>query len=367
MKKSVVKCIVLAVVLVLMLACLPVFMHKKTGQGETVIKWSNTITKTNNHLSSESSSIDFTIPKEGEYNLYISLIPEGFDKNSVMDVDTGSLGFVTASVVENSKGDVVYTNVSGAVFLDTTIILEAGDYKLTHYYFTDEEKFFDFATTYICSAKQAEELIEFYDFPGYAENANTVFCYEFSFDKTDDFRAQTTIWVLWGILVGIVSAVLLFELLLGDGGKQRFDERQIMEQGKAFKLGFYTMLIITGILACLNFAVPNQSGNFGLYHVMGLFVSISVYLVYSIWTESYFAINQSTAKMMIFFAVVAALNLVISIVNILHGQVIVNGVPTFRILNIMCTMLFAVIFITALIRKAVNEKSLSSEDEEEDE
>ena len=367
MKKSVVTSIVLSVVLVVLIASLALFAFRKSPADNTFIKWSETITVTNRTLSSESSSVEFTVEEEGEYRLYISLIPEGYDKDSILNVKTPDLGFVTASVITNAAGEIIYTNVSGAVFLDTVIILEPGNYELTHHYLADEEEFYDFATVNICSQKAAEELKELFDFPAFAENTETKFNYEFSYEKADALSKFTTVYVIWGIVIGLVAAALLMVLLTTNGSRPEYDERQVMEQGKGFKLGFFTMLILTGIMAAIDLNGSHPAGSFGIYYVMGLFVALSVYLVYAIWKESYFAINQKTSTALICFALIAFANLVLSIFSIVQGRVFVDGRLTFRVLNILCTLLFVVVFITTWIRKSVNEKIASSEDEEEDE
>ena len=367
MKKSILKSIILLAVLLALFALLPLFFFK--SDNETLIKWSDDISITDRTLDKTSTSVDFTIDETGEYSLYISLIPDGFDKDTLMNVNTYDIGFITATLVQNSAGDVVYSNVAGAVFLDTTINLAPDNYKLTHYYFSDEEELYNFISTYICSTNEARQISKSVNFPAFKDQGSTSVNYEFSFAKTDASYVRTALIVIWGIIVGIVFAFFLLELFVTDADKQKYDERQRLEQGKAFKLGFFTLLITTGMLAVFDLSHSHPGESYGIYYVMALFVSISVYIAYCIWTESYFAINQNTTKVLIFFALISILNLAISIVNIYHGLIFVNGHLTFRVLNIMCALLFVVVFITTLIRKMVNAKKAASdeEDDEEDE
>ena len=96
-----------------------------------------------------------------------------------------------------------------------------------------------------------------------------------------------------------------------------------------------------------------------------LFISITVYALYCIWHESYFAINRTGKGTMIMLAVICLMNLFISIVNGLSGLIVINGVPTFRILNVYCVIAFAIIFIAMILKKVSTGISESSEDEEE--
>ena len=99
---------------------------------------------------------------------------------------------------------------------------------------------------------------------------------------------------------------------------------------------------------------------------IAIFLGLLSYVVYCIWHESYFAINEKSTRVIILFAFIAAINIVIGIINAIHGQIIVDGRITFRILNPLCAVLFIVIFATMLLKRIANSKNASADEEEED-
>ena len=366
MKKQFTKIIILVIVFVLLGACFPFVFRKDPSKDKTLIKWTNTVHSTNGVLDQTEESIDFTIAKDGEYTFFLSLIPDGFDKDSLMDVKTSDLGFLTSSVIEDLEGNVVYSNVSGAVFLDTTIRMEAGNYKLTHYYSSNREDFYELASTYICSTKEAEKLADEFDFSSLKKDGDTKFLYEFSFVNTAVTASSDALIMIWAIAISMVFALLMYEIIASCGGKHQFDERQILEQGKAYRIGYFSLAAMVFVLTGLETFIPHMGGSFAVYYGISIFVSAAAFIVYCVWTESYFSIGQNATKMLSILAVIGLLNLFISIMNIIHGQIIVDGRLTLRSWNICCVLLFLIIFVTALIRKSLNAKQLSSEDEEDD-
>ena len=367
MKKQFTKIIILVIAFVLLGACFPFVFRKEPSKDKTLIKWTNTVHSANGVLDQTEDSIDFTIAKDGEYSFFLSLIPDGFDEDSLMDVKTSDLGFITSSVIEDAEGNVVYSNVSGAVFLDTTIRMEAGNYKLTHYYSSNREDFYELASTYICSTKEANRLADELDFSMLSADGSTKFNYEFSFQKTAGITLSDSLIVIWAILISAVFAVLMFEVLISCGEKHQFDERQIQEQGKAYRIGYISLIVTLGVLVMLNALLFHSSGSFTVYYGIAILVSIIIFVTYCVWNESYFAVNQNSMKTLIFLGVIGLLNLVISISNIYHGLIIVDGRLTFRVLNLLCTLFLLSIIVTTLIRKALNAKLAASEEEEDDE
>ena len=171
----------------------------------------------------------------------------------------------------------------------------------------------------------------------------------------------------WGLLVGLLAGFLLAEFLLfGKDSEKRFDERQILEQGKAFKIGFFVLLITIEAIIILNFSGLASVADYPVFYQIAIFLGLLSYVVYCIWHESYFAINEKSTRVIILFAFIAAINIVIGIINAIHGQIIVDGRITFRILNPLCAILFIVIFATMLLKRIANSKNASADEEEED-
>ena len=368
MKKSnIVKRIIIAVLFAAVLLSTPLLFLIKTPEEKNTQKWSSTIEINERVLSPVSNSIDFKVDKEGEHTLYFSLIPDGFDKDSVGEVKLSDLGFITTFVVTDSNDNVVYSSTQGAIYLDTVIYLMPGNYKVTYYYFSDPDEFYDFESTNIVSIKEATQMVKDINFPSFNENGTTVFNYEFCCLSKDETLVFPAIMIGWGIALGLLFGLFLAGIVFsGKDGEKKYDERQKIEQGKAFKIGFWTILFTVQALICLNEFWPSIFGENPIFYEIAILLGMVTYVIYCILHESYFAINQKSTGYIIIFAVLALINLVISIVNTIHGQMVVNGVITFRVLNPLCTIVMIVIIVTIFAKRIANSKNASADEEEED-
>ncbi|MCR4650002.1 MAG: hypothetical protein K5776_13100 [Lachnospiraceae bacterium] len=369
MKKSViVKRIILVVLFAAVLLLTPVLFFIKTPLEQNMSKWTSTIEIKDRVAYPASNSIDFKVDKAGEHTVYFSLIPEGYDKDSLANVKLSNLGFITTLVITDSSDNVVYSSSQSAAFLDTVIYLEPGNYKVTYYYFTDENEFYDFSSEFLCSSKEAARLAKDVNFPSFIENGTAVFNYEFCCLSKEKDLFFPSLMLGWGIVFGLLLAMLLTEFFFfGKDGTKKYDERQILEQGKAFKIGFFTLLIIVESLIILNLTGIATIADYPIFYQLAVFIGLGVYVSYCIWHESYFAINEKSTRVLILFAFIAVFNLVISIVNFVNGWMIVDGRITFRVLNIFCTLLFLIIFAVLLLKRIANSRSASSDDDDDEE
>ena len=369
MKKStIVRRIIITVLLAAVLLSTPLLFLIKTPREKKTLKCSSTIEINDRNLNPKSNSIDFKVDKAGDHTLYFSLIPDGYDEDSIGEVKPSDLGFVTTLTVTDEAGEIVYSSTQGAVFLDAVVFLRPGNYKVNYYYFSDEDEFYDFESTNIVSIKEAQQMAKDINFPSFKENGKTLFNYEFCCLTKEDGYVFPTIMLSWGLVVGLLFGCFLAEFLMfGKDGEKKFDERQILEQGKAFKIGFFVMLITVEALIVLNFSGLATVVDYPVFYQVAIFLGLLSYVIYCIWHESYFAVNEKSTRVIILFAIIAIINLVIGIINIIHGQLIVDGRITFRILNLFCAIIFIVIFATMLLKRIANSRKSSDDEEEDDE
>ena len=97
--------------------------------------------------------------------------------------------------------------------------------------------------------------------------------------------------------------------------KPVYDERQLLEQGKACKAAFYA-LIAYNMLAGLTDAILEL--NVGVYVMMivGVGISIIIYAGICIWNEAYFPINQSAIKWIVWLFIIGVFNIFTGVMNI---------------------------------------------------
>lgn len=368
MKNNKIGIIIPAIVFAILLLCTPVIFLVKSPQDTSVQKWKNRVTVTDGKVSQDSITADFTLKESGETTLYFSILPVGVEKDDVLDVDIKKIGYLTTIIVENEKGEIVYTSTAGSVFLDTTMELEAGKYTVTYYYHSDAEDFKAFAAQNLCSERAAEEIIKEAGFDSFEKNASEDMAYELKVYSDAADRKHTSFILLWAMGMGIsVGAIIagIFRYTDSPDGKYRYDERQRAEQGNGYRAAFITIAFSILIPLILETTGIIGSEFMSFLLIFALFAGASVLVVYWIWHECYFAINENTSRLMIFIGLFGVLNFIISVINIVNGWFFENGVPSVRSINLFVALLSLEIFIAILARRAANAKLEAEEGEDE--
>lgn len=169
------------------------------------------------------------------------------------------------------------------------------------------------------------------------------------------------IGVRCGFIVGIVIGILLVIFLLratktDKSKKYRFDERQELTRGRGFKYGFFTMLICNLLFVCMAIAEIPLFAEFEMLVIINSFLGIGIWLVYCIWNESYFALNEDKRWVMILFAVIAVMNFISGGYFVACGKAIQNGKLTYHSLNLFCGALFIIVFLTMFLKRICKDR-----------
>ncbi|MBE6996205.1 MAG: hypothetical protein E7429_05725 [Ruminococcaceae bacterium] len=148
--------------------------------------------------------------------------------------------------------------------------------------------------------------------------------------------------VLAGLAVGFAIVALLFKKKVID---MTFDERQELARGKAYQYGFFTLM------GCLFF--------YGLTDTflgtwcdtltgctLCICVALTVFAVTCIRKDAYLSLKEKPAAVMTLFAIIAVVNLALGGVYIASGDLVQNGILTFRAVNpIIGSMAFLILLV----------------------
>ena len=166
------------------------------------------------------------------------------------------------------------------------------------------------------------------------------------------------VWSL-GLIIGIIFAIIIIKMFNKDGkAVTKYDERQKVVRGEAYKYGFFSILITCGILMVLN----TQEG---ILNVLGdtlffipIIIGVIVQVTYSIFKDGYVGLNTNMKRFIIFMTLIGLLNLGLGILWIVKGEILVNGVLQSGALNLMCAFMFAVIAIELIIKSIIDKKEV---------
>lgn len=148
-----------------------------------------------------------------------------------------------------------------------------------------------------------------------------------------------------GLVVSVFIVALLFRVKVLD---MRFDERQERARGVAFRYGFYTLAACLLAYGFSDLVCHWCDALVGC--VLCLFAGIAVLAVTAIRRDAYLGLYERPRRIMVLFAVIAAVNLAIGVLHLLEGGVVVNGILTFRVVNLLVGVLAAVILAAYALR-----------------
>lgn len=166
-------------------------------------------------------------------------------------------------------------------------------------------------------------------------------------------------YVSWGlaigIAVGLVLVIILLKALNKDGAvKTKYDERQQIVRGKAYKVGFYSGLIACAVMLFLS------TGHFGVERLgfSGYFIPILAGVVgqvsYCIFKDGYVGLNTNMTRFIIIMALIGAFNLFIGIFAAIRGEMTADGMFQGPFINLLCGILFVIIFVELVVKKAID-------------
>ena len=159
------------------------------------------------------------------------------------------------------------------------------------------------------------------------------------------------------VLVGLV--VLAVFLCLYSDRKQDYDERQLQIRAKAYRLGFFTMIV--SMLAVMflqewekwNSVVDNA---FGIQ--AALMFSLTVFGVYCVLNDAYFARRENPKASLLFCFGALIMNIGAVLTNLSDDRsIFVDGKLTFSPGgNLLCVGMFGVFTLTLLIKMLIKPK-----------
>lgn len=373
MKKTTVYFLSLICLTLIIGASIFLISHLSKNDNAWSSNWSRTITVKDGVADPGKTVADFTISKEDDYRLSFSWIPAGHSKNDVAKISPANFGFLTALLLYAPSGDLIYGTSATAMTADPVVDLAPGTYHAEFHYLTSASDYEAFAAQYLCGtysapywASQNADI-----FSSLQKNGTWEVDYSLSVSTDGSLTTASMMAVVCGLLIGVVL-LFLFLAMITKGNRissPKYDERQELERGRGFRYAFFSMLLFLLLLFILDSALQLEGTVFRTLTILTTFVGLNVYVIYCLWHEAYFALNQKTTSVMILFCFIGISNLAIAIINYLDGSMIKDGQFGPSILNLFCAFTFLNVFAVMFIKRCVNaklEKTVGAEDDEDE-
>ena len=354
-------CLIIGIVLITTGMVFQIAKKDKSLNWRSEHKW--TIFVNDGSVDPGTSAGEFFIEKDGTYALQLGWTLQGLKAE---EVTTGNPGFVTACLLKDDRGNVLYSKTGLAAEERVTLDLTAGNYHLDYAYFADRDAFSEYAGKWLCGSEQVKNLAETYDFDSFPDNGTWTMEYRLRTDLQHGLEPGLMLVVL-GILLGTILVILSILALTKKKrlSGTRYDERQELEQGRGFRAAFFTVLASIFVTLILELTGITPGRDSVLLYEICIFIGIIVYVVYCIWHECYFALNEKRPTMVVIFLCIGAANLLLSVPRLIaNGLYEDDGNVTTTVLNLMCAITCFVLLITMVVKKICDSRSLDAEDEE---
>lgn len=159
---------------------------------------------------------------------------------------------------------------------------------------------------------------------------------------------------VFGLCCGLVAVIVIFRLFakkLQIDGRQKteYDERQLIERGKGYRWAFFAYVIFNLLFFVLDISMDIELG-IGFIMICGILTASAVHVIYCIFHEAYWGLNNRVKNYIILLIVAAVLNLVIGIANGINGDWYTDGVLSTSVYNLIVAIFIAVILVAMLVK-----------------
>lgn len=126
------------------------------------------------------------------------------------------------------------------------------------------------------------------------------------------------IGLLAGLIFGLILAAVAVRFCRGRGNwRSKYDERQKVAIGKAYRDGFWSMLA-SGSVVFVMYELGIFADHVDIMMVIAGFIGLEVYIVGCIMRDAYIGLNDNAKRWTIVLAAAAVLNGIVVVVNIVN-------------------------------------------------
>lgn len=173
------------------------------------------------------------------------------------------------------------------------------------------------------------------------------------YERGYDMHSSYTFSFFLGIAFAIFFC-LIVSLRKKEGN--RYDERQQIVRGIGYKYAFFSTILYFSAVALASEAVEKQFMTQSAETIIGLCFGVAVYVVYCILNDGYFGINENRRAVLISLAIIGVINIAIGVMQIVHGEIMEDGVLTEKCSNVAVGALFVAVFIACAIKGMMERK-----------
>lgn len=172
-----------------------------------------------------------------------------------------------------------------------------------------------------------------------------------------EYKVGMVLGLATGIAAGVLFIALLFKKRILDC---TFDERQERARGVAFKYGFFTLMFALFLYGMLELALGRWCDAMA-GATLCLCVGITVFAITCILKDAYLSLKEKPRHVMTLFVIISFVNLLLGVLQIHDGDMVENGVLTFRCANLAVGVMAAVVLAVYIVNFLLRERDEEAE------
>ena len=175
----------------------------------------------------------------------------------------------------------------------------------------------------------------------------------------------TLLGIITGLAVGLIAYFIAIKATkkYRFGNKEDFDEKQKIDQGKAYRVGFLTFMLYSTISGSLDICLENGLPMEGsIISFIGLVIGAFAFASYAVFHECYISLNEKSIRTKIILLVLGVINLMLGLISLYHQDLVENGRLTTRILPLLTGLLLLAIILEILIKERLDKRECLDEE-----
>ncbi|MBR6223902.1 MAG: hypothetical protein IKQ71_10755 [Lachnospiraceae bacterium] len=171
----------------------------------------------------------------------------------------------------------------------------------------------------------------------------------------------------WGFGFGLViSAVIIIYAMIKYNSKVRYDERQMIARGWAYKIGFFFMMIEFCVAGFMDvFGNPLFMNADGM--ILLMFIALLVFVIICVFNDAYMTLTDKPKKSVLSLVCIGFGNFLIGLgnnnPNIKHFISIVDGKIRISSINLLCSLVIVLTLIAYGIKSLLGSRRDDPEEE----
>lgn len=181
---------------------------------------------------------------------------------------------------------------------------------------------------------------------------------------------------LFGVVVGILFGILLVggvwallkKVIMKDShpeikGSKRYDERQLLAQGFAYKCGFWCIVVYEAIFTFGRFVPDFKFFQHNINGLLGMLIGVLVYGIICVVKDAYISIYDKPAQTFGTLGIILVANVLPVITMFTDHRVMVQEQLNTNMLNLYCSVMVVIMMIAVAIKMVLNKRQDALEDE----